>query len=451
MKPVARAPACRQRNSSPCRGALLRACAVALLSPALALRGLATVGRAPGVYEAVLRRYCSPALVQEYEGLPGAARRELLAALEYVVEGERQNDMVGDLVNESSSGHVSGMFSAELERASATAADPLAQALSGRVLQRTLDRLRKRILPKWGVQKPAPFALAMHELILNERRKELANPEKPQVFSTGGTVAERSGRRHIWKSLRSISATGLPLFQVATGRVLEGKLIVDPVVSVGITTILADDWGSIVQLGLYNALPGGASGGAAWGLATKKFSKGTRLRIAEPYLKIFRDGNRGVRVDDPADLGFDSDDMGQAGLSKTKEEGNALFAENHFHAASGAYWSGLKAGSGDVVVLLSNRAQALLKQERWTPALQDAAAAVLLDPAHKKSWLRYEAALRGLGPRGGGSARARRPVCRGGQRSGRAARDFIRAGRLAESAPRLGRESGGSKPRRPGQ
>ena len=67
----------------------------------------------------------------------------------------------------------------------------------------------------------------------------------------------------------------------------------------GITTILEDAAGDHIQLGLYNQLPGGAVGQRSLKLAQRHFPKGARVQIAEPFLKIFRDGKRGVRVDDP--------------------------------------------------------------------------------------------------------------------------------------------------------
>ena len=68
---------------------------------------------------------------------------------------------------------------------------------------------------------------------------------------------------------------------------------------VGISTILEDAAGDHIQLGLYNQLPGGAVGPRSVKLAQRHFPKGAHVRIAEPFLKIFRDGKRGVRVDDP--------------------------------------------------------------------------------------------------------------------------------------------------------
>ena len=140
---------------------------------------------------------------------------------------------------------------------------------------------------------------------------------------------------HNWASLREVGVKSLRLFDVAKGSVLVGILLVDPIVQVqsvggsekgmngirwtprtewfhvsglwasvcncqvGITTILEDAAGDHIQLGLYNQLPGGAVGPRSLKLAQRHFPKGARVQIAEPFLKIFRDGKRGVRVDDP--------------------------------------------------------------------------------------------------------------------------------------------------------
>ena len=146
---------------------------------------------------------------------------------------------------------------------------------------------------------------------------------------------------HNWAYLREVGVKSLRLFDVAKGSVLVGILLVDPIVQVhsvgglkrewmgfvdghhgqsgsmfqacglwasvcncqvGITTILEDAAGDHIQLGLYNQLPGGAVGPRSLKLAQRHFPKGARVRIAEPFLKIFRDGKRGVRVDDPGVL-----------------------------------------------------------------------------------------------------------------------------------------------------
>eukprot|EP00971_Amphidinium_carterae_P025368 500714-Amphidinium_carterae.1 len=131
-------------------------------------------------------------------------------------------------------------------------------------------------------------------------------------FITDKTVVKSSQDhpRRQWKALRPIGVEDLKLSQVSTGCVLSGRFVVDPVPMIGVTTLLEDSKGSLVQLGLYNMLPGAPTvrptGKKALLMAEERFPKGTKLSIAEPFFKIFLDGNRGVRVDDPSDVRVES-------------------------------------------------------------------------------------------------------------------------------------------------
>jgi len=350
-----------------------------------------------GGWNAVLERYCHRGLVREYGALAPDARSSLLKALQVVGEETLRQSMT------------SRLMAGDKGRSVRADSDcPLVKVLSRNVktelCQEDVELLKRQVLPSWGVPKPRHIELFRHNMGVEHARKTTCSDGHFNMTSmtTNTTVAkptERSGTRRDWSALAPVGAADLPLFAVATGRVLQGRLIVDPIVMIGVTTILEDDRGNIVQLGLYNALPGGATGQTAFEVASKTFPNGARIRIAEPYLKIFRDGNRGVRVDDPADLRVELDRQleVQRDLASAKEEGNKLFGKRQFHAAAAEYRRALRECAQDVAVLLSNRAQALLKEERWAPALQDAAAAALLNPGSGKSWQRYEAAAAGLG------------------------------------------------------
>lgn len=71
---------------------------------------------------------------------------------------------------------------------------------------------------------------------------------------------------------------------------------------VGIMTIMQDARGDVVHLALYNQLPDGATGALGQTLADARFPPGTKISIAEPFLKIYRSGGRSLRVDTPTDL-----------------------------------------------------------------------------------------------------------------------------------------------------
>ncbi|CAE8734204.1 unnamed protein product, partial [Polarella glacialis] len=285
--------------------------------------------------------------------------------------------------------------------------DPLVRALQVHAPALASDEgashVRQRLL-RWGASLPRAVCLMRYELGLQAHRKELPTSGTENVMmtlSTNSTVVKpEADTRTGWQALCSVNVSDLQLFQVSSGRVLHGKLIVDPLATVGVTTILEDSAGSIVQLGLYNMLPGGPTGAKAHELAQHFFPKGTHLSIAEPFLKIFRDGNRGVRVDSPTDLRVErvSESNDLASLQRARECGNKLVKQGLHQAAASEYWQGLRSPGveTEVAQLLSNRSQALLKQGLWAAALADAAAALLLAPGAAKAWQRYVAALHGL-------------------------------------------------------
>jgi hypothetical protein len=100
-----------------------------------------------------------------------------------------------------------------------------------------------------------------------------------------------------------VSIRDLNIFETAEGKVLEGTIVTSPIVMVGITTFLEDSNGDVIQLGLYNQLSNTRPGYSGIAQAVVMFPKGTRLAIAEPFLKIFHDGRgRGVRVDEPSEV-----------------------------------------------------------------------------------------------------------------------------------------------------
>ena len=63
-----------------------------------------------------------------------------------------------------------------------------------------------------------------------------------------------------------------------------------------------------------------------------------------------------------------------------KEEGNKAFKRNDWHAARDYYSQAIALSQAQLSVVFSNRAQACLELEDWDHAVQDADAALNLDP-----------------------------------------------------------------------
>jgi hypothetical protein len=100
-----------------------------------------------------------------------------------------------------------------------------------------------------------------------------------------------------WSNLKRVSIRELKLFAPMEGSMLlEGRLICDPFTpAVGCTSLLEDDNGDVILIALYNFLPEGAVDEVADSIANSKIPKSSRIRIAEPFLKIIEVGS-GVSV-----------------------------------------------------------------------------------------------------------------------------------------------------------
>lgn len=82
-----------------------------------------------------------------------------------------------------------------------------------------------------------------------------------------------------------------------------------------------------------------------------------------------------------------------------KQQGNEALRQGRFKDAADFYTQGLDIESNSAV-LLSNRAEAKLRQSKWAGAFEDAKAAIEADPAYVKAHFRRGAALSGMGRHG---------------------------------------------------
>lgn len=358
---------------------------------------------APASYAEVLASYCHPDAVREYEKLRAEEREKLLKALRVTVEENFQHFssqmMQEQLLNKASS----------LKARNAVKDSPLVRALrlvmASEVLYPEALEAVEATLHNWGRKMPRDLHVMQFMMGYQNHMLKFKDPgsnKEMWTLRTNSTIIKpeaSTSQPRKWAQLQPMGISALRLFGVATGRVLVGKLIVPPMVTVGITTLLQDDLGEVIQLGLYNQLQGGVTGHQAQELAEKQFCKGAKLQIAEPFLKIFKDGNQGIRVDSPHDIRLET--PGKAGdtiqdLQDFRQSGNELYKNGQFEAALLEYWQGLRA-CDEIAVLLSNRSQAHLKTECWAEACRDSAASLLLRPQGAKHRARYVLILQGLG------------------------------------------------------
>jgi len=169
---------------------------------------------------------------------------------------------------------------------------------------------------------------------------------------------------------------------------------------VGTTTILEDSHGDVILVALYNFLPEGLYGEESVPIASTKIPKGATVRIAAPFMKVFRDGSRGLRIDNPNEISVISSGKANGGserklLLEAKNAGNQLVKTQKYLSAIEAYIGGIRAAEV-VPTILSNRSQAYAKLGDWGKSLADAAASLTIRPANKKTWDRYHIARKKL-------------------------------------------------------
>ncbi|CAK9050535.1 unnamed protein product [Durusdinium trenchii] len=324
--------------------------------------------QAPAIYSEVLASYCHPDAICHYDNLPEEERGKLLKALRITVEENFQH-ITHQLMIQGLSNKVSARASEQVRDS------PLVRALrlvnKSEVLQLEAIEAVTASLGNWGRKMPRDIHVMQHMMsykdhLSNFERGNDGSFKMLRTLQTNSTLIKpeaATGEPRNWHQLQPVAINALRLFGVASGKVLVGKLLVPPMVTVGITTLLQDEWGG-----------GGVSGHQAQELAEKRFPTGATLRIAEPFLKIFRDGKQGIRVDSPHDIRIAASGSVQD-LSQCRESGNELYKMGQFEAALAEYWQGLHTCE-EVAVLLSNRAQAHLKQKCWAEALGDSVLAL---------------------------------------------------------------------------
>ncbi|CAJ1375283.1 unnamed protein product [Effrenium voratum] len=250
-------------------------------------------------------------------------------------------------------------------------------------------------LPSWGRKRTRQELRRRHEMgVLHHKGWQAIlsqNSDLKALKRSDATTQKPTAFMKSWTSLVPSCFADLPLFMVAKGKVVHCTVIDHPFVSTAIQVLVEDDQGQLMSLQLYNQLPEGAFGGFSADGVTSKFAKGTKVSIAEPFLKIMNDGYRGIRVDAPSDVRVSLVDSDMTSL---KTAGNSAFSKGQFDLAKEQYLAALEvAEAEEITMCLANRAQAFLEIDP-VEACKDAATTLLLRPAHQKAGLRYAAALK---------------------------------------------------------
>jgi tetratricopeptide (TPR) repeat protein len=351
-------------------------------------------------FEKVLRKFCHPAAVADLDALPrgGASWRRLLESLATSCRDNAMNAMIDAEIINGKKMIRNNDSSCLLMQAMIDMGGPkMGEIMSDTICQRLKDTLSlygRPLKPKAEMLYEHDYRVYCFNLQTKEKKAKGLVPTR----TTHSSITKQADDAVIdWSSMRKIMVNGLKLYDDNKGRYLEGKLLVDPFTPrVGCTTILEDSHGDTILLALYNFLPDGLHGEESVPVASAKIPKGCTVRIACPFMKVFLDGSRGIRIDDPNEVSVISRDgtastNEESAMTEAKSLGNSLVQKKKFNAASDAYICGLRKAEL-VPTLLSNRSQAFIMLEDWENALADAAASLVFTPDNKKTWSRYEKA-----------------------------------------------------------
>ena len=246
-------------------------------------------------------------------------------------------------------------------------------------------------LREWGEIKPRSSMLLNHYLSIDAAKKQPAEPGSFPFTISSDVIIKTDETFTNFSKLQQIFIQDLKLFSTAKGKYLEGRLISDPYPYIGIITYLEDDNGDYVMLDLYNMISLGTN---KWELAEQKFPKGIKLKISEPFYKIFQDGNRGIRVDSPNEILIEENK--KIDFTLIRAQGKQLFKQGEFLSALKLYTDGLGQLEDTAGIILNNRAQAELKLGENEEALLDSAAALMFGDNEKAKY-RYNVAIKKCG------------------------------------------------------
>ena len=354
-----------------------------------------------GTSEQVLRRYCSPYVVQEYESLGSSEKGALLTAL---LTAQRDNliQLHQQQYNEQTKA-ITNSKDCPLVRAF------LEMGVQANMLSEDAIQYCRLNMSTWGYR-PDLFQHADAQIQRYQDTVDYQKKNHPDYYGnssgniaihqTSKSIVKTGGKMRQWNTLRKIGIADLRLFGTCKGCYLEGTIVGEAIQPmVGGTTLIRDASGKILIVCFYNVLPDGIYGAQAEPMLSRKFPLGSTIRIAEPFLKIFRDGSRGIRVDNPAEIqvigkvASSGTALKQEELDKelveAKERGNAFVKEKRYDAAMDTYVSALRTDEF-IATVLSNRAQAYISLNDWALGLCDAAASLTIRPKSKKTWERYK-------------------------------------------------------------
>ena len=297
------------------------------------------------------RRYCHPDVVAEFDAVPSEVQKSWLDAFESICFDLCTAAFAHDFALQA----MQPQF--ERDVSPADPACPLHRAMNRKVRtgvalsERHIVDLRSNRLPSWGKVCTRAALEANHaDALRSEARNKDMVARMPGLSTFRSSLATTQKpvlSQARWGDLQPVAFRDLRPFEVAQGRVLQCTIIAEPAPMVGILLLAEDARGEVLPLQLYNQFPNSACASDMSDQAKRKFAVGTTLSIAEPFLKIMKDGKRGIRVDAASDLRIRT--PGPASMSSLKEEGNAFIAQKQCDAAQQSYLAALELPEVDEV------------------------------------------------------------------------------------------------------
>jgi|AntRauTorckE5430_2_1112549.scaffolds.fasta_scaffold21332_1 hypothetical protein len=169
--------------------------------------------------------------------------------------------------------------------------------------------------------------------------------------------------------MKEMRIEDLLLYDSNKGKYLEGKLLVDAITPIlGTTTIIEDSNNHVIPVVFYDFLLGGLNGEDAVAITLAKIPKGSRIRIAEPFMKVFRD----ITIISDISESVVNEDIA---LTNVKTQGNIMVKKKMYNAAIDVYITGIR--KADLVpTLFSNESQTFASENDWERSLANAAGLV---------------------------------------------------------------------------
>jgi hypothetical protein len=238
--------------------------------------------------ERIIRSYCPRSLNKEYDAMSSAERATLREAILTTVRMRTLNYMQNP------------------SRSTTPSTDPFVILLKELMPHipppavYLVTHLKELLFQRGAISS----SVAQYQQIVAQQRTTYLTDVSTSM-NTSSAVTKRGSEIADWNlQLRKISFSDLVLFQTAKGCYIEGKIAGEPIQPmVGGTTLIQEfSTKRNIMICFYNILPDGIWAAAAEPLLQQEFPMGATLRVAEPFLKIFGDGQRGVRVDNPREL-----------------------------------------------------------------------------------------------------------------------------------------------------